>query len=113
MQVDGSLGLTAAISEMLIQSHEDVIQLLPAIPKEWGSGEFRGVCARGAFELDLNWEDGVISTLEILSKAGVDCKINVSNLVNVVAGGIKVPFEKGDGYIKFPTEVGMVYCLEL
>jgi alpha-L-fucosidase 2 len=69
LQVDGTLGVTAAISEMLVQSHEDVIQLLPALPKEWNSGKFYGVCTRGAFELNLEWENGVTKKVEILSKA--------------------------------------------
>jgi alpha-L-fucosidase 2 len=76
LQVDGSLGVTAAISEMLVQSHEDGIELLPALPKEWDAGRFKGVCTRGAFELDMQWENNAIKTVEILSKAGKNCKIS-------------------------------------
>lgn len=112
LQVDGSMGVTAGISEMLVQSHEGIIQLLPALPKEWASGEFCGVCTRGAFELDLNWEKRVIKTVEILSKAGKICKISASSLVNVYANGSPVLVTKGDGYIEFPTEVGRRYLLE-
>ena len=57
MQVDGSLGMTAAITEMLMQSQDAVINLLPALPDEWTSGEFRGVRTRGGFELDFQWKD--------------------------------------------------------
>ncbi len=57
LQVDGSLGMTAAISEMLVQSHEGIIELLPALPSEWYQGNFNGVCVRGGFELDMVWLD--------------------------------------------------------
>jgi len=111
LQVDGSLGVTAGISEMLVQSHEGIIQVLPALPKEWISGEFRGVSTRGAFELDLHWENGAIKTVEILSKAGADCKINAADPVNVSLNGNPVPFTEGEGYVEFPTEAGQRYHL--
>ena len=113
LQVDGALGVTAGISEMLVQSHEGIIQLLPALPKEWKSGEFRGVCTRGAFELDLHWENGAIKSIGILSKAGSDCKINATGPVNVSANGNPVQITKGDGYVEFPTEAGQRYHLVL
>jgi alpha-L-fucosidase 2 len=53
LQVDGSLGVTAGITEMLIQSHEEFIELLPALPAEWPTGKFYGVKARGGFEIDF------------------------------------------------------------
>ncbi len=80
-QVDGSLGVTAAISEMLIQSNEGYIKLLPALPAEWGSGEFRGVCARGGFELDFKWDGYEISSLKVLSKAGMPFKIKTNKKI--------------------------------
>ena len=51
LQVDGSFGVTAAITEMLVQSHSGFIKLLPCFTIEWSDGSFKGVCARGAFEL--------------------------------------------------------------
>jgi len=111
LQVDGALGVTAAISEMLVQSHEGIIQILPALPEEWFSGEFRGVCTRGAFELDLQWGNGAIKTIGILSKAGEDCKISAAGSVNVSMNGNTVPYTKGEGYVEFPTEAGQLYHL--
>ncbi len=112
LQVDGSLGVTAGISEMLVQSHEGLILLLPALPKEWSSGEFRGVCTRGAFELDMQWEKGAISSVELLSKAGADCKISTDGPVNVSVNGSPVHHTVGDGYVEFPTKAGQRYQLE-
>ncbi len=112
LQVDGSLGVTAGISEMLVQSHEGLILLLPALPKEWSSGEFRGVCTRGAFELDLQWEKGAISSVELLSKAGADCKISTDGPVHVSVNGSPVQHTVGDGYVEFPTEAGQHYQLK-
>lgn len=112
LQVDGSLGVTAGISEMLVQSHEGIIDLLPALPTEWDSGEFYGVRTRGGFELNLQWENSSIKTVEILSKAGINCKISTSDLVSVYTNGSLVQTTKGKDFIEFPTVAGQRYRLE-
>jgi alpha-L-fucosidase 2 len=110
LQVDGSLGVTAAITEMLMQSHEGFIDLLPALPQEWSSGRFRGLCARGAFELDLQWSAGRVTRVEILSKAGQLCRINLGTKAMVQSAGEAIPtLERPDGTIEFPTHPGVVY----
>lgn len=90
LQVDGSFGVTAAITEMLMQSQQGFIQLLPALPDEWHEGTFRGVCSRGAFELDFTWKDKRISTVKILSKAGKTCRIALNTGAKVTRQGKKV-----------------------
>ena len=113
MQVDGTLGATAAISEMLVQSHEGFIRLLPALPDEWASGTFNGVCARGGFELDLTWSAGKVTEVELLSKAGEMCRINVGRPVKVVSQGKSVEVkELPGGLIEFATARGAVYALQ-
>ena len=74
-QIDGNFGGTAGIAEMLLQSHGGEIHVLPAIPKAWTSGHVKGLCARGGFVVDIQWVDGMLSELKILSKAGCNCKV--------------------------------------
>ncbi|MCK5821746.1 MAG: glycoside hydrolase family 95 protein, partial [Bacteroidales bacterium] len=112
LQVDGTFGVTAGISEMIMQSHEGVIDLLPALPQSWSKGKFDGLCARGAFELDLEWEEGKVTHVEILSKKGQVCRINPKVKVKVTSNGKRVrvkAFE--DGSIQFSTIEGGVYSL--
>lgn len=112
LQVDGSFGVTAGISEMLIQSNEETIELLPALPDEWSSGSFNGVCARGAFELNLAWNDKIINEVAILSKEGQYCRIKAGSLNNVSCNGKKIKLTNyPDGSIGFPTVQGNSYKL--
>jgi alpha-L-fucosidase 2 len=112
MQVDGSFGVTAGITEMLMQSHEGVIDLLPALPETWGAGQFDGFCARGAFELDMKWTDGKITSVEVLSKKGKTCRINPKTKVKVTANGKHVKSKTfKDGSIEFDTHPGKRYTL--
>jgi alpha-L-fucosidase 2 len=113
MQVDGTLGATAAITEMLMQSHEGFIRLLPALPDDWKSGEFRGVCARGGFELDFRWAEGKVTEMKVLSKAGEVCRIRVGRPVTVASRGKAVDAkELADGVVEFPTTKGESYVVQ-
>jgi len=104
MQVDGTMGMTAAISEMLVQSNEGVIKLLPALPDEWNEGEVKGLCTRGAFELSMKWKDGKVTEAGILSKSGEICRVNAGVRIEVFSKGKEVKAEiLKDGSVVFGT----------
>lgn len=94
-QIDGNLGATAGYCEMLMQSHAGEIQLLPALPSAWSTGSVKGLCARGGFEVDIAWEDGVLTGVTIHSKSGQP---------------VRVTYNKRSW--KSKTEVGKTYQLD-
>lgn len=113
LQVDGTLGVTAAITEMLMQSQDAAIKLLPALPDEWSDGEFKGVCARGGFELEYSWQNKQIKELTIISKAGEICRIELDYSVKISNKGKRVVFKKIDSkLIEFKTVAGEKYLIE-
>lgn len=74
-QIDGNFGCTAGIAEMLIQSYDGFIYLLPALPGIWKKGSVKGLIARGGFEIDMAWDKGRVTELKIRSHAGGNCRL--------------------------------------
>jgi alpha-L-fucosidase 2 len=94
-QIDGNFGATAAVAEMLLQSQNGEIELLPALPAAWGTGGVKGLCARGAFEVDIVWKDGKLVSSTIRSKVGGRCAVRY-----------------GERTIDFAAEAGKSYALD-
>ncbi len=93
-QLDGNMGGTAGIAEMLLQSHADNVHLLPALPSEWNTGKVSGLKARGNIEVDMEWEHGKLIRVGVLSKNNtkVIIKYDTSELDVVLSGGKKIWF---------------------
>ncbi|MDA3879985.1 MAG: glycoside hydrolase family 95 protein [Prolixibacteraceae bacterium] len=78
-QIDGNFGGAAGIIEMIMQSHQDYIDLLPALPQQWSNGKISGLRARGGFEIDMEWKESEITKLAVKSLAGNDLKIHFND----------------------------------
>lgn len=95
-QIDGNFGFTAGLAEMLMQSHDGAIQVLPALPDVWKNGNIKGLCARGGFKIEfMEWKDGKISKLTIKSILGGNCRICSYNPLKA-EGKIRLISAKGE-----------------
>ncbi len=82
-QIDGNFGYTAGIIEMLMQSHEGYIDLLPALPSTWKEGSIKGIRSKGGFVIDMKWKDGRLTEASILSEQGGNCRLHTAQKATV------------------------------
>ncbi|WP_134088578.1 glycoside hydrolase N-terminal domain-containing protein [Olivibacter sp. XZL3] len=94
-QIDGNFGGAAGVTEMLVQSHLDAIDILPALPNALNTGAVKGVCVRGGFELSFQWKEGTLTQLEVRSLFGGSCSVRYQ-----------------DKKVQFQTEKGQRYVLD-
>jgi alpha-L-fucosidase 2 len=115
-QIDGNFGGIAGIAEMLLQSHANEINLLPALPVAWANGEIRGLVARGGFEVSLRWEQGKLVEGTIYSKHGGNCIVR-SKTGLIIQAAESVEAEQfqvqalGLNHYQFATSANGIYKL--
>lgn len=95
-QIDGNFGCTSGIAEMLVQSQDGAIQILPALPDAWPNGSVKGLVTRGGFVVNINWKNGKVDNFTITSKLGGNCRIRLYDEVVAANGQVKLAKATGE-----------------
>lgn len=113
-QIDGNLGATACMTELLLQSHLEEIHLLPALPDVWRSGEIKGIIARGAFVIDMKWNNNKLTSAAINSRQGGLCKLRTNVPIKISKQNVQSQKDDKGYYITiFDTDPQKTYRIEI
>ena len=112
-QIDNVFGNAAAINEMLLQSQEGFINLLPAMPAKWKDGFVNGLRAIGGFEVDMSWQNSALKRTTVKATNNSVCKIKAGRKISkIVSGKENIKMQTGtDGVISFEAKAGGIYEL--
>ncbi|MEK7950932.1 glycosyl hydrolase family 95 catalytic domain-containing protein [Luteolibacter soli] len=116
-QIDGNLGITVGICEMLVQSHAGEVAILPTLPKGWPTGSYKGLRARGGFEVDASWKDGKLTESTLKSLLGNELVLrlpgNPAKITLTRGDGKAAELNAKDGVFCFPTTKGESYRISM
>lgn len=107
-QIDGNFGTTAGVAEMLLQSHQEGLELLPALPEGWSEGRVSGLVARGGFVITMEWSEGSLTKAEVTSTHGQPCRIIYPKPLRIHrSDGSRIE----DTGLAFETVIGETYSM--
>lgn len=115
-QIEANFGTTAGIAEMLLQSHEGYIAPLPALPKAWCTGNYRGLVARGNFEISVSWKEGKLTGLNVHSRKGNICTLSYPEIAKAIvtdSKGKNIVYQiESPDKIRFKTKKDESYSIQ-
>jgi alpha-L-fucosidase 2 len=112
-QIDGNSGAAAAVAEMLVQSHAGEVHLLPALPKAWPAGNVKGLRARGAITVDIDWKERMLQSARLAVAQTGPCRVRAASEIQILQGGKPISVRHPEaGVVTFQAQAGAVYDVQ-